>query len=47
MSVGSHVCQGDQDHCNILVGQATGARVGHQSAAPGEPQPGHRQLAKS
>lgn len=27
MSVGSHVCQGDQNHCNILVSQATSARA--------------------
>ena len=25
MSVGSRVCQGDQNHCNMLVGQAMSA----------------------
>lgn len=27
MSVGSRVCQGDQNHCNMLVGQAMSARA--------------------
>lgn len=48
MSVGSHMCQGDQNHCNILVGQATSARaVAISQWSAGEPEPGHRQLAQS